>query len=166
MGLNRHKQQWEELAHLDPLWSILSQPDRQHGAWEITEFFHSGEEWIDGVMEGISPLGHPRQRERALDFGCGVGRLTRALGKRLPASIHVVLWSAVLIKFLVPVGPLSIVSYEELQRAPDLADRADWAAADGLGMTAGPPASSVPTEDTANITSEAAAAAPMNWRSS
>jgi ubiquinone/menaquinone biosynthesis C-methylase UbiE len=26
-------------------------------------------------------LGHPMQRESALDFGCGVGRLTRALSR-------------------------------------------------------------------------------------
>lgn len=30
-------------------------------------------------MECAATLGHPRERGVALDFGCGVGRLTRAL---------------------------------------------------------------------------------------
>jgi len=91
--------------------------------------------------------------------------VTRALGKRLPASIHVVLWCAVLIKFLAPLGPLSIASYEEPQRSAAVTEQADWTTADGMEMTAVPQHSSVTTEETARVAARATADAPMDWHS-
>src|SRR5262249_6612298 len=42
-------------------------------------FFRTGVEWMDRVMKEIEPFGRPLRCERALDFGCGAGRLTQAL---------------------------------------------------------------------------------------
>jgi ubiquinone/menaquinone biosynthesis C-methylase UbiE len=78
-SLVRHRQQWEELGELDPLWGILSDPARQYGKWNIEEFFRTGEEEIQSLMKAADRLGLPAQRDWALDFGCGVGRLTRPL---------------------------------------------------------------------------------------
>ena len=79
MSLAGHKQDWEDLARTDPLWAILSDPKQKNGKWDLNEFFLTGKQEIDGVMEHVSKMGYLTKRDRVLDFGCGVGRLTRAL---------------------------------------------------------------------------------------
>ena len=79
MTFARHRQDWDDLAHEDPLWAILSDPSKEHGGWVLEEFFDTGEREIEGVMRRAGELGHPASFERALDFGCGIGRLTRAI---------------------------------------------------------------------------------------
>lgn len=74
-----HARDWEELATVDPLWAILSAPEKRFGKWDVQQFFRTGEEEISRLMEKARSLGLPRSRQRAIDFGCGVGRLTRAL---------------------------------------------------------------------------------------
>jgi ubiquinone/menaquinone biosynthesis C-methylase UbiE len=80
--LERHKQEWEELASVDPLWAILTGAERRGGRWELAEFFDTGETEISEVLRIVDALGEPVRRERALDFGCGVGRLSRPLAER------------------------------------------------------------------------------------
>ncbi len=87
--LDRHRRDWEELAAVDPLWAILSAPERRGGGWPLEEFFATGEAEIGEVLEVASELGYPSQHERALDFGCGVGRLTRALSGRFQQAVGV-----------------------------------------------------------------------------
>jgi ubiquinone/menaquinone biosynthesis C-methylase UbiE len=59
------------------------------GKWDQREFFRTGEREIDEVMTASAKLGYPNGRERALDFGCGVGRLTRALARNFVESYGV-----------------------------------------------------------------------------
>ena len=79
MSLRRQKAEREELGNMDPYWAILADPNRKFGKWNIGEFFTVGDQEIRKVMESTMHLGYPLGRELALDFGCGVGRLTRAL---------------------------------------------------------------------------------------
>ena len=79
-----HARDWEEMAAIDPLWAIMSAPEKRFGSWEIDEFFRTGQEEISGLMRSASELALPQQRRRAIDFGCGVGRLTRALRNYFP----------------------------------------------------------------------------------
>jgi SAM-dependent methyltransferase len=74
--------EWEELARLDPLWAVLSERDRKSGRWSLAEFFATGEEEVERILALVARLGLPGRRDRALDFGCGVGRTTRALAAR------------------------------------------------------------------------------------
>jgi ubiquinone/menaquinone biosynthesis C-methylase UbiE len=76
------KRNWDDLAALDPLWAICSVPSRRYGRWDEGEFFRTGELEIEAVLAKATELGLPRRRRTALDFGCGVGRLTRALSHR------------------------------------------------------------------------------------
>ncbi len=59
----------------DPLWAILT--GKRH--WDVEDFFATGEEDVNSLLSVAQRLGLPRQRARALDFGCGVGRITRHL---------------------------------------------------------------------------------------
>ena len=79
MRSSRYGRDWDDLAELDPLWAILSAPDKRYGRWGRAEFFETGRLEIDSVLEGARELGRPARWERCLDFGCGVGRTSRAL---------------------------------------------------------------------------------------
>ena len=79
-----HARDWEEMAAIDPLWAILSSPEKRFGNWKLEEFLSTGKDEIAGLMQTAEKLGYPRQRRRAIDFGCGIGRLTRALRAYFP----------------------------------------------------------------------------------
>jgi SAM-dependent methyltransferase len=80
--LQRLRDTWRVLGEEDPLWAILSQPDKRGGRWDIDEFFQSGDAEIGAIDGYCAHLQRPGQRNVAVDFGCGVGRLTRALSTR------------------------------------------------------------------------------------
>jgi SAM-dependent methyltransferase len=77
--LERQQRDWQDLARLDPLWAIASTPEKRFGGWDEDAFMASGRRKVASLMERLDRLGLPRRRERALDFGCGVGRLTLPL---------------------------------------------------------------------------------------
>jgi SAM-dependent methyltransferase len=79
MKISDQERDWNELAELDPYWAILTSPGTRFGAWDSDAFFATGTAEIDGLMLRAAELGHPQGRGRALDFGCGLGRLTRPL---------------------------------------------------------------------------------------
>lgn len=70
---------WDALGEDDPLWAILSYAQTRGGRWDVAAFFATGDAEI-GVLEAqCAALCLPQTRRVALDFGCGVGRLSRAL---------------------------------------------------------------------------------------
>ncbi|MBD1905968.1 class I SAM-dependent methyltransferase [Funiculus sociatus GB2-A5] len=79
MELEELKRNWNEFGRRDPLWAILTNPTKKGNKWEPDEFFKTGEEEIESVINYINSLGIAYSRKKALDFGCGVGRLTQAL---------------------------------------------------------------------------------------
>jgi SAM-dependent methyltransferase len=89
LSLTRHRQDWERLAEVDAMWAVLTAPGRKGGGWDAEEFFATGEAEIAHVLATAEGLGVPARRERAFDFGCGVGRLTRALGRCFEHAIGV-----------------------------------------------------------------------------
>ena|ERR1700676_2090143 len=88
-SLLRSKKYWEELAQMDPCWAILSDPLKKFRRWDQYEFFLTGDLEISQLMEAARQLGYPQARNLAFDFGCGVGRLTRALGKHFERCVGV-----------------------------------------------------------------------------
>jgi len=80
--IERLRVTWNALGEDDPLWAILSQPDTRGGQWNAEEFFSAGEAEIAGLQTWCAHLELPRKHDSALDFGCGIGRLTRALASR------------------------------------------------------------------------------------
>jgi ubiquinone/menaquinone biosynthesis C-methylase UbiE len=80
--LSRQQRDWEDLAAEDLYWSILSSSSGRFRDRESEEFLESGRIEIGRALERGEALGLPRAQRRALDFGCGAGRLTRALSER------------------------------------------------------------------------------------
>ena len=74
-----HQQRdWEDLASFDPLSAILREPGRQE-AWDLDEFLATGVHDAERALALAATHGLPQRTRSALDFGCGVGRVTRAL---------------------------------------------------------------------------------------
>jgi SAM-dependent methyltransferase len=87
--LERHRRDWEDLATVDPYWAVLTDPVRKHGGWDKDSFFATGESDIQAMLTTAAELGLPLGRGRALDFGCGPGRLTRALAARFDQVVGI-----------------------------------------------------------------------------
>lgn len=70
---------WEKLGQADPLWAILMESEKKGGNWKLEEFFEEGKNDVRSLMNDIDGMDIRLARNRALDFGCGVGRLSQAL---------------------------------------------------------------------------------------
>lgn len=82
MNLDDLRRNWDGLGRVDPLWAILAYPERHRGGWEGHEddFFGTGRQAVDEVLAMLARVGAtPPSRGRAMDFGCGAGRLTQGL---------------------------------------------------------------------------------------
>lgn len=83
--LARLQKTWDSLGKVDPLWAVLTDPRKRSGKWDVNSFFEAGEREISGIFEYVDSLGINPRRRTALDFGCGVGRLTQALAQHFEA---------------------------------------------------------------------------------
>ena len=82
MNLRRLRRYWDALGKSDPFWAILTVPEKKGNRWDLDEFLSTGRGEIDDVLADLRSLGLEPKSGRALDFGCGVGRLTQALADR------------------------------------------------------------------------------------
>ncbi len=80
---------WEELGRRDALWAIVTVPTKRGNKWLLGEFMATGAEAVNKVMEYAYSLGVPFAQGKALDFGCGVGRLTQALALHFSSVVGV-----------------------------------------------------------------------------
>ncbi|MBX3463012.1 MAG: class I SAM-dependent methyltransferase [Planctomycetes bacterium] len=79
MDFERLHQTWHELGATDPRWAILSEPGRKGGGGDDASFWQSGIGFVQWLATHLAGLGVVPTLGRALDFGCGHGRLTQAL---------------------------------------------------------------------------------------
>lgn len=79
MDLRKLQKNWNTFGKIDPLWSNITFPSKKNRRWQLDEFFATGVREINAIMEHIKLLNLDIPRRKALDFGCGVGRLTQAL---------------------------------------------------------------------------------------
>lgn len=87
--LDHLRQVWSTLGREDPLWAVLSRPDKRGGRWDVEEFFATGQLEIGEQLAAFAAMGLPRARGRAVDFGCGAGRLTRPLAAQFDEAIGI-----------------------------------------------------------------------------
>jgi SAM-dependent methyltransferase len=79
MDLKLVQKHWDRFGRNDPLWANLSLPGKERGEWALEEFLATGRTDIAAILRSAAERGLEFRRGRALDFGCGVGRLTQAL---------------------------------------------------------------------------------------
>ncbi len=84
-SLDEVRRNWTKLGKADPLWAVCVDGSRKGGRWDPAELFATGRGEIADALASLDRLGMCRRREHALDFGCGVGRLTAALADHFTA---------------------------------------------------------------------------------
>ena len=98
---------WDKLGQRDRLWAILTWPDKQGHRWTVEEFLETGRAEANRVLQHVNRLTPACRGGRALDFGCGIGRITQALAAHFSEVIGV------------DVAPSMIEQATALNRIPD-----------------------------------------------
>ena len=98
---------WERHARRDPLWAILTDPTKKGRQWDLDRFFETGAREISLALYELARFDVAITRTNALDFGCGVGRLTQALAGYFDRAVGV------------DISPTMIRLAERLNRHPD-----------------------------------------------
>jgi len=84
---------WRYYGNKDPYFAVLTQQQFKHEqltSEALGVFFESGANYVGQVMETLREHFDPEfQPLRALDFGCGVGRLTLPLASRCESVVGV-----------------------------------------------------------------------------
>jgi ubiquinone/menaquinone biosynthesis C-methylase UbiE len=81
-SLRKLQENWDGLARADPLWAICVDPGKRNHRWSQQEFFDTGRKEVGKMLQYVRTLGLSIDTSAvALDFGCGVGRLTRVLAE-------------------------------------------------------------------------------------
>lgn len=90
MDLKRLQKNWDELCKIDPLWAILTNSKKSNNRWELVDFLKTGSDEINLLLLYIKSLGISLNYcWKALDFGCGIGRLTQALASHFNETIGI-----------------------------------------------------------------------------
>lgn len=79
---------WDQLARRNALGAILTR-DGEVGDWNLSDFLATGRDDVARFVTDLSLLAPSAPRTRALDFGCGVGRITRALANHFEEVVGV-----------------------------------------------------------------------------
>ena len=79
MDIKKLQQNWDTMGKHDAMWAILTQDDKSGNRWNESEFFQTGVNDFKRVMENDQRCNIVLSQNKALDFGCGIGRLTQPL---------------------------------------------------------------------------------------
>jgi SAM-dependent methyltransferase len=80
---------WEQHAQSDPLWAILSDPTKKNRQWDLQHFFQTGRHEMSLLFYHLDHLNIQIVKGKALDFGCGIGRVTQALATYFASVVGV-----------------------------------------------------------------------------
>lgn len=80
MKLWQVRRHWDALAKADPYFAVLTRSDKQGRRWTAEDFYATGVEEVATDMAQVDLRAPGLVKGSALDFGCGAGRLTQALG--------------------------------------------------------------------------------------
>ena len=75
MNLRELQRNWDNMGRRAPLTAVLT----TRLSWSEKDFFETGKKEIQELINDMESLDQSFPRRRALDFGCGVGRLTQSL---------------------------------------------------------------------------------------
>jgi SAM-dependent methyltransferase len=79
MSLEQLRDSWNELAAKDAFQAVLTRSGAARQQWDPDAFFRTGLDEVEFMLHRVAALGVTPGRARALDFGCGLGRVTQAL---------------------------------------------------------------------------------------
>jgi len=79
MSLDELRDSWNELASKDAFQAVLTRSAPTRRRWDPEAFFRTGVDEVEFILHRVRELGVERGSARALDFGCGLGRVSQAL---------------------------------------------------------------------------------------
>lgn len=88
-ALKQCEYNWEQLGCDDPLWAVLTEADKSGGRWCVDAFLKTGASEVQQILEHVRAADIVLRYDSAMDFGCGVGRLTHALAKHFDSAVGV-----------------------------------------------------------------------------
>lgn len=88
MSLHHNREVFEQWGREDPMHAALTRKGYEK-EWDPEAFFARGREEIKGVLKHLESLDLDPARDRALDFGCGAGRLTQALAEEFRFAVGI-----------------------------------------------------------------------------
>lgn len=90
MGLRRIGRYWNAVGRREPFGAILTtHSDAPDAPWNIESFFSTGRDDVARFMGDLARMVPKAGRGRVLDFGCGVGRISRAFADHFEEVIGV-----------------------------------------------------------------------------
>ena len=89
MKLRRFGAAWDYFGQTNALGAILTGTDGRLASWDAEAFFAAGKADADRFVAALKALAPAVSMRRALDFGCGVGRVTRALADHFESVVGV-----------------------------------------------------------------------------
>jgi len=89
VALKHVQKTYEDLGRKDPLYAVLSFREARGNQWDPDEFYARGRREIAAALDHLPGPGIEHSRGRALDFGCGAGRLTQALCDEFQEAVGV-----------------------------------------------------------------------------
>ncbi len=85
----RKAQSWEDWGAVDPMYAILTDPQFRFGQGDLDVFLSTGDGMIESLLKECDRLGIGQRRDTALDFGCGLGRLTAPLANHFESVVGI-----------------------------------------------------------------------------
>jgi SAM-dependent methyltransferase len=82
VNLEETRKNWTVLGENDAMWVVLTDPAKKGNRWTPDDFFATGKREIAEIFVQLQQAGISPPSGRALDFGCGLGRLSQALAAR------------------------------------------------------------------------------------
>jgi len=80
---------WDALGRTNALGAVLTRADGELGSWDAAEFFATGVADAERFVTELTALVPTVSHARVLDFGCGVGRVTRAFAEYFEEAVGV-----------------------------------------------------------------------------
>lgn len=90
MGMNRWRRfgrDWDRLGRENPYGAILTGDSGALSAWDTDAFFATGRTDVAQFVADLARIAPHVRRGRVLDFGCGVGRITRSLAAHFDSVV-------------------------------------------------------------------------------
>jgi SAM-dependent methyltransferase len=87
--LKRFARDWNRLGKRNPYGAILTGAAGSLPQWTVEQLFETGQADADRFMADLVRVAPTARRRHLLDFGCGVGRVTRALAAHFESVVGV-----------------------------------------------------------------------------
>lgn len=89
MDMRELQLHWNTFGLEDPMWAILTKENKKGGKWDVEAFFETGKVEISRLFNLLEKLNVTLPPGKAMDFGCGIGRLTQAMAEHMDEVVGI-----------------------------------------------------------------------------